>query len=356
MILKNKKKLGTGFLLVAFLCLAFYFFLSPAQGDSEKAASEDRQGAAAVKVKVLHVQSAPMKDTLVLPGQTYADGDVILSAEINGRAEWIGPEEGDIVKKDQEIIKIDAKTLKARLDNATATLRLAEDQARRRKKLFKQGVVSEEELDSILTARTQAMAAAMEARINYSKGVIASPLDGVVDNLYIDEGEYVTEGTALVQIVDRDKVRVHINVSEQDIRYIKMGQPAVVTIDAWGNKKWQGKVTYIAAQATSSTRTFRVRIMVENKDKVIHPGMMARVAIERRTALKALSVPLSAVLNRGGEQVIFVEENGIAKRRVVGLGILQKDSIEIVSGLKEGENCIIKGQTELNHGMRVEVQ
>ena len=109
-------------------------------------------------------------------------------------------------------------------------------------------------------------------------------------------------------------------------------------------------------KADPTTRTFKVRLVVDNSDCKIRPGMIARVALIRRLIENAVTAPLFSIIDKGGERIVFVEENGVAHARIVSIGVIESDTVQITDGLKPGENLIVKNQHEVEEGMKVTVE
>jgi membrane fusion protein, multidrug efflux system len=99
-----------------------------------------------------------------------------------------------------------------------------------------------------------------------------------------------------------------------------------------------------------------VRVLIENPNHQIRPGMIARVAFLRRLIPDALSVPLFALQDKGGERLLFVEEEGIARARTVSIGVIAGDRVQITDGLNPGDHLIVTGQRDVEEGMQVQVQ
>src|SRR4030042_546028 len=182
----------------------------------------------AVKVSVVRVEPAPMKDILVLPGETEAWQDVRVAADAAGRAEWVGAKEGQTVKEGDLIAKIDVAALKAALDRAEAALKLADDLYQRRFKLFERNIINQEELDKSQTERTLARANFRQMQIEYERGSLRAPLTGLVNQLFVDEGEFVDKGKPFVDLVNVDKIKINVNFPELDVRWLKVGQKTMV--------------------------------------------------------------------------------------------------------------------------------
>ncbi len=370
---KNKdaarRKAGRGTRALSWLALVPAFLLaltlggcgetaqpSDAAPAAEASVSASPEAGEAVQVRTAKVVPVTMRDVLTLPGETAPDADVVLSSETEGTVLWVGPAEGDRVAVGQVLLRIDVSADQAKLQSAEVALRLAREQAERRKRLFAEQVLSREELDEALTAVDTARAAVDEARAGFVQGEVRSPIAGVVDSQDADPGEYVSKGQKLMEIVNRDVVRVQVSVPEMDVRYLAPGSGAEVTVDAWPGRDWSGRVSWIAAKADEGTRTFTTRVLVDNADGAIRPGMLARVRFVRREIEGAVAVPLSAIRDKGGERVLFVEDGGTARSRTVELGVIQGGLVQILKGLAPGENLIVAGQDAVEEGVRVRVQ
>lgn len=335
----------------------------PAATDAQPLMAEAKPAAAAaersqyiVNVKVETVAPAPLRDVLVLPGETEALKDVSLASERAGVVEWVGVTEGQMVRAGQQIIRINLSALEAARDRARANLTLAEDQLRRRRDLYERKVLSREELEQAETERTVAQANLREAEVNYNHGITTSTTNGVVNKVYVDPGEYIAEGATVADIVNVDTLRVNFNVPEADVRFLAEGSKAVVRLDTYPGREWEGTVDFVAWKADTATRTFRVRLVVNNRDGAIRPGMIARGAFVRRSVADALTAPLFSVLDKGGERVVFVERNGVAEARTVELGVIDGDRVEVRKGLAAGDRLIVVGHTEVEDGTKVNVR
>ena len=324
---------------------------APAPG----AAAEQETGHR-VQVRVHRVELVARRDVLTLPGETEPHADVVLSSETDGVVEWVGPVEGQRVEQGETLMRIDVAAKRAKLEQAELSSRLAEAQARRREQLFQESVLSREELDESRTAMEVARASVAEARADFAQGQVRAPISGVVESLDADPGEFVSVGQQLLRLVNRDVVRVIVSVPEMDVRYLSPGSEADVTVDAWPGRAWRGRVDFVSAKADSATRTFTVRVLVDNADGAIRPGMLARASFLRREIADAVAVPLSSVQDKGGERMLFVEQGGVVRARTVELGVIQGGVVQVLSGLEPGENLIIAGQGSVEEGTQVVVQ
>ena len=341
-------------LLAVLLTLVFVAGCGPSEGKVET--KNDQSRAKLVQVSVITIKPTPIKDALLLPGETEAWHDVRLASEIDGIVERIDPREGQAVKEGQLIATIEVSALKAALDHAEASFELADKLYQRRKLLSQRNVIAKEELDRSLNERTLALSNLRRAKVTYERGFLHSPINGLVNHLHIDVGEFVDRGDPVADLVNVDKIKINVNVPELDVRYLRVGQKAMVTVDAFPGRRLPGRIDFVAYKADPATKTFRVRVLIRNTDGEIRPGMIARVAFLRRIIPDALVVPLFALVDKGGERIIFVEKDGIAYARTVSIGVIEGDRIQITEGLEVGDHVIVNGQTEVEEGMQVQVQ
>jgi len=348
--------------LMKSLCIvsaAFLILLFVAGCDSPEGRAQPQNGRAqtkAVKVSVVEVEPVSIRDILALPGETEAWHDILVPADTSGRVEWIGPREGDMVKKGQLLARIDVSSHKAVLDRAEAAFKLADDLYQRRHKLFERKIINQEELDRSLTERTLTDASLREARYEVARGFVRAPVSGMINHLFVDEGEFIERGKPMVELVNVDKIKINVNVPELDVRYLRPRQKTTVTIDAFPDRRLSGIVDFVAYKADLATKTFLVRVLINNPDHNIRPGMIARVVFLRRVIPDALVAPLFAIVDKGGERILFVEKDGVAHARMVSIGLIEGDRVRITNGLNAGDHLIVTGQTEVEEGMKVQVR
>ncbi|MFP4474296.1 MAG: efflux RND transporter periplasmic adaptor subunit [Desulfatibacillaceae bacterium] len=309
-----------------------------------------------VRVHTTRVEPLPLEDILVLPGETEAANDVLVSADTDGVVESIGVAEGGRVEQGQLIARIDVEALKSVLDRARSAYELAEGVCRRREKLFAKDLVTEEEMDRVSTECALAKSQLRQAEIEYERGFLKSPVSGIVNSLMVDEGEFVRRGSVAAEVVNVDRIIVNVNVPELDVRWLSVGDRVDVVVDAYPNRGFTGIVDFIAYKADPATKTFPVKVLIDNPDHVIRPGMIARARFVRRTIPDAVVAPLFALVDRNGERLVYVMEDGVAKGRVVEIGVIRKDMVQITDGLEPGDQLIVVGQTEVEEGVKVEAR
>lgn len=201
----------------------------------------------------------------------------------------------------------------------------------------------------------QAQAAVDLIKTNIENSVIKAPVSGMISSKQIQPGEMCQAGATLGAVVNIDRVKVVINVPEEDINKLKDGQEATVNVDALGNEgRIKSKIS-IVSPASGASRLFQVKIEMENKDHRLKPGMFANVNVVRGIKENVITIPKDAVLIKKHGNVVYVVKEGKAEERLVKVGVTNGDRVEITEGLKEGETVVTSGQNMLTEGSAVKI-
>ncbi len=294
-------------------------------------------------------------DRVYLTGVAEAWEAVTISAEMAGKIERQTYDEGDAVAAKDEIIRINTTSIEARLDQARAEHKLTEQEYERVKELRARGISSPQEYDRAATNRDAASAGLRMAEVEFAHSIIRPGIDGVVDRLYNEAGEYVTIGKPLVRVVQVDTVKVLVGIPERDVPHFKPGDPVMMRFDALSDRIINGTIFRIATTAEPATRSFVTEIRVDNPGRTIKPGMVARVALVRASFPEAITVPMFAVLSRPEGRFVFIEKDGHAVMRAVEVGFFQEGEVLITKGLDPGDHLIVTGHRTLRDGDAVRV-
>lgn len=265
--------------------------------------------------------------------------------------------------------------------NARVALELAEKNLRRAEKLIESGDISrsffdeqrahrdqlKEQYESALSLARQNYAAVMTARANVanaesqlglaqrnlSYALVFSPIDGFVAERTADLGEYVSPTTKVATIVRINPLRVRIDIPEQAIPEVNVGQSVSVTTSAWPNRNFSGRIARISPNVSQTSRTLTVEAEIENSSGVLKPGQFATVRILQSRAQPAVLVPSRAVRTEAGVNRVYVIKDGHAHERLVQLGQTEGDLIEIKSGVAADETVATNNIDQLSDGMAV---
>jgi HlyD family secretion protein len=345
-----------------------------------------------IKVTVEKVKRQDLVSITSASGEIKPKKNVNISAQIPGRVIKIGVEEGQRVKAGDFLLKLDAsqyeanaerdraliRSYKAELIKANAVLKKDESFYKRQQQLYDEKLISKEQLEaakaqdeiskathqSIRYQIQQAEATLQSTLDNLSKTVYNSPIDGIITSLRVEEGEVAiigtmnNPGTVLMTIADLSVMEVEVEADETDVIGVRLGQKAEVRVDALPDQTIMGKVTEIGSSALQKVTTsqeskdFKVIITLENPQESLKPGLSASADIITAEKKDVLAVPISSLVLRekGGkeknkneeqEEGVYTVENNRAKFCPVKKGIMGEMTIEITSGLKDGQEVIV---------------
>lgn len=304
------------------------------------------------------------------PATVFADPTRLLSVQspVTGQFVQINKQLGDYVRRGETLFSIRSPFLAqavSEVQKADAAVILTKQTFKRQKQLFAAKIASlsdvqqakndYEQAISELT-RAKAQLKTLHAKNTSSRGLLAestsltvqSPQSGYVTELNASTGSYWNDTTRpVLTIIDVDKVYIICNLQEKDFKDVFVGQSVALTLDAY-SKPIQSKVDYISPILNTDTRTIEVGILYDNKKGLLKPNMFADAQFTSRRR-QCILLPLTAVIQRGFDSVVFVETSPwVFEPRVVQTRQQSNDSIEIVSGLKLGERVAITGGIILN--------
>jgi RND family efflux transporter MFP subunit len=191
------------------------------------------------------------------------------------------------------------------------------------------------------------------AQKNLQYAVIPAPIDGYVTERTADLGEYVSPQQKVATLVRTNPLRIRIDIPEQAIPEVKVGQSVSITTSAWPDKNFEGRVARIAPNVTAQSRTFTVEAQIENNGNALKPGQFATVRILQERADPAVLVPARAVVNEAGVNRVYVIKNGHAEQRLVQTGQTDGDLIEIRNGVAADEQVATSNLEQLTDGIAV---
>jgi membrane fusion protein (multidrug efflux system) len=314
---------------------------------------------APVKVTVIPVVAEPaFVDTFELPGVVEPNKVVEVSAEADGKVEWIGPQKGALVRAGEPLMRLNTDLLEAQFQMAQAQAKNSQTEFDRIKGLVEKGASPSRDLDAARTQLTISQAQLEEARVRLARARIAAPMSGVLNDVPVEEGEYVTvmPQTTVAEIVDTSVVKVAAEVPERDIAFLSVGDKADVLVDIKGcQTTLTGTTTFISQLANARTRSTRLEITLPNQDGRLRSGQIVHVRLTRQILKDVILIPLLAVIPMEDGKAVYVVESSEAVRRPVQLGAIKGDRVQILSGLQPGDQLIVAGHRFVAPGQKVEV-
>ena len=337
-------------------------------------------------VKVSKVKRGDISVPLVATGTIFPKYESKIGPKISGTIETVYVDEGDEVGKGKILVQLDQESLLIAVRQGQAIVRVAEAQLKeaevkvenlkkerkRLANLFKKNVISQQKYDDIDTAYSMAVteievirAQILSCRENLAMAeqklrdtVIIAPFSGLIVKRFINQGEYVSTmpPSPLFLIMNIDKVKTEIGLPEVHIAHINIGNPVDVTVDTYRGITFKGRISTINPMVDPVSRAFTVKVEIPNKDHRLKPGMFARVKIYPKIHKDALIVPFKSVMKREGNTVVFVIDGNTVRLRAVTAGINNEREIEVIDGLKEGEEVVVEGHYGMADNTKVRVE
>lgn len=320
---------------------------------------------------------------LVASGYVVAQRKAEVASKATGRLEFLGFEEGDLVKAGQVIARLDNKDFMATLDLTKATLQQAEVDSmdkgrkyRRAQSLFKSGSITDAELESAEAAYRNATALVEQAKanvrvaeVNLDNSYIRAPFDGTVLTKNADVGEIVapfassaSSKGSVVTLADMSSLEVEADVSESNLDRVRVGRPCEIILDAYPTVRYPGSVKKIVPTADRARATVLTRVAFDQLDERVLPEMSARVSffvdssdLRQSSGASMVTVPKDAVTTRGADKVVFAITGEVVAITTVQTGKEIGSQIEITSGLQPGQKIVLSPPGKLETGQKITI-
>lgn len=331
-------------------------------------------------------------------GYVVAQRKAAVASKGTGRLEYLGVIEGDRVKKGEMIGRLESSDVEAALSQANANLALAragyesamaekEDAAsnfERQKALFDMQSISRAEYDAANARNRRAIAAIASADANIQFAIanvraaevgventyIRAPFDGVVLTKNANVGEVISpfgaaagSRGAIVTVADMHSLEVEADVSESNIEKIKEDLPCEITLDAYPEKRYPGRVSKIVPTADRAKATVLTKVKFDDLDERVLPEMRAKVSFLKADNVRStgntapkISVPASSIATRNGQKVVFVVKGDAVIETAVTLGEAMGNRIEIITGVAAGEKVVLRPAESLKTGTKITTQ
>ena len=294
-----------------------------------------------VLVKVQMVSAQPVEQLTELTGNIEAKTINFIAPTIPGRIDNIFVEVGSRVRKGQLLVQMD----KTNLVQAKLQLTNAERELGRVSELLKSGSATQQQYDQ-LTSQVDVL---RETVRNLAENTeLHSPIDGIVTARSFDPKNIFAGAQPILVVMQIMPVKVMVNISEIYFPQVKQGMEVRVRLDVYPDRFFTGKINIIYPTIDQLSRTFRTEITIANADMAIRPGMFARVELNFGT-IDNVVVPDLAIIKQPGtnSRYVFTVEDGLAHRRELQLGRLIGNQYEVISGIEQGTQVVVAGQSRL---------
>ena len=360
----NRKTVGIVLAVVAVAGVAAYFMLHGGKSQVQ------------VNFETAKVEKATIGSSITATGTVEAVTTVEVGTQVSGIIDKIYVDYNSPVKRGQVIAELDKTNLVSELNSANSNLQGARSDLNyqqanynRQRTLFEKGLISANDFESARLALEQAQSvlsqrqeAVNKARTNLGYATITSPIDGIVLSKAVEEGQTVASSfntpTLFTIVKDMTDMRVIADVDEADIGEVREGQRVTYTVDAYPSEVFQGTVTQVRNEATTTNNvvTYEVVISAPNPDLKLKPGLTANVTVYTLEQPNVVSVPSKAlrftptkemlqpgqkIVDCNAQKKLWVREGNTFKAYGVSVGISNGTRTQIVSGIKEGTEVIV---------------
>ncbi|MCL4461091.1 MAG: efflux RND transporter periplasmic adaptor subunit [Nitrospirae bacterium] len=355
---------GVVLVISAVLILAGYrvYHRKVTENRITSATTVKQQDKKALAVFTTHPERRAISETITLTADIQPINQAAIYAQVSGYLESIRVRRGYRVKKGETLATIKDTTYRAQLQQATATRDYTCLNAKRYKKLLAKNLVSKDSYDLAREQCDQARAAVDYAAQQLAYTRITAPFDGYIFNRMVDPGATIPASTAAVAsnqnplftVVDTHVVKIIISVPEGDVRYLHVGVPVQVMVDAFPGEIFPGKITRMNPALDVQTRTLAVEIDMPNPKGLLKPGMFAKSILHLRSVSDAIILPKDAVLHSNGHSYVFrVDPGNLLRKAPVITGIEGRSHVQIEKGVDVNDLVVIPGQLHLSEGETV---
>jgi membrane fusion protein (multidrug efflux system) len=321
--------------------------------------------APAPRVTVASVEAHRVVERIQAAGDLIAKEEATVSTEVGGLVTEILVDEGEAVEKGTAVLEIDPERRKLELHSrqagvarAKAGLREQERETRRIETLGSRDVASQAQRDEAETQLQSARSELAEARAQLGlaeralrDASVRAPFAGLIARRYVSQGEFVSVGQKLFDLVALDPIEIEFRVAEVDSARVAIGSEIDVRVAPYPDEVFRASVSVVSPRIDPGTRTLRVKGVLANPDGRLRPGLFARVDLGVSDRSGIAMVPEDAMLQRADGSVAFRLVGGDrVQRRVLTTGVFQDGYVEVVEGLEIGDLVVVRGHAALVDG------
>ena len=306
-------------------------------------------------VTVTPVAKEKLSESVSLIGTITANNDVAIVSETQGKVTKVYANIGDYVEAESTIVQVDDELKQAAFATAEVNYEKAKKDLERFESLIKENSISDTQLEGARLGFKSAEAQYIVARRQYSDTKIKTPISGIVSARPVDLGTMIQNNNTIANVVDISRLKVRLNVSEQDAFRIKVGDLVDVTTNVYPGVSFEGKVSTISSKADDA-HTYPIEVVLANNSQ--HPlkaGMFGRVSLISVKDHESVTIPRQALVGSTKKPQVYVVDNGIARLRDIVIGAQVGTNLEVLTGVRESETIVISGQNNLKDSVVVTV-
>jgi membrane fusion protein (multidrug efflux system) len=275
--------------------------------------------------------------------------------EIAGRVVEIGFLEGQPVKQGDLLIRLDDSLNRAEVAETEARLELAKRNFERTEELFSGKIATARARDEARSNLDVGTATLELAKVRLEKTRIVAPFDGIAGLRNVSVGDYVTAGQDLFNLEEIDPIKADFRIAEKFLSALRTGQAIQIAVDAFPGRSFEGEVYAIDPRIDAAGRSIVIRAKVDNDERLLRPGLFARITLIFELKPEALTVPEQAIMPRGDDQFVYRVIDGKAMQTKVRIGTRRDGRVEIVEGLTGDDVVVTAGHQKIRDGAAVQI-
>ncbi len=307
-----------------------------------------------IPVSVIPVEKGVLSKDVVATGTLEASEVLNLVSETQGKIIKKYKEKGDKVNVGDVIAKVDDEVISANVLTAEANYAQFEKDVERLTRLAEQNAVTKRDLEQTTIGMKKAKADLINARKALDNTSIKSPIRGIINNDFVTEGQFLSGGAKVCEIVNNNQLKLNIKITEFEVYKIEPGQEVEIRLSVFPDKKFTGKITSIAEKADAAMK-FNVEITLDNDVQAhLRSGLYAEAHLPVKNQ-EHLIIDKACITGSMEQPTVYVAQNGKAVKRQLVTGQSTDKKIEVLSGLTEGDQVIASGQLNLKDGDDINV-
>jgi membrane fusion protein, multidrug efflux system len=317
----------------------------------------DKEGGNAVTVSVTEVQPEDFAEVLQLTGTVASFDDVKVPTDEGGRVlQWMLPR-GASVRKGQVLVVLDSAIARATYDAAVAQYNIAQTNYEKQKRVYEQQGISELQLKTLQYQRDAAKAQMDMSRERLDRTKVKSPINGVLNERYVENGEMSAPGMPIAHVVNIGNLKIEAGVPERYAGNFRTGDKVTFTVDAVPGHEFHGTVGFVAAAVNKDNRTIPIEVLVSGAGGKLKPEMIASVNIVLTASRNVIAIEGDYISKTNIDEFsVYVVEDAVARERKITIGGSSRGKVLISSGLKAGDKLITLGYQNVADGQPVFVK
>jgi membrane fusion protein (multidrug efflux system) len=340
---------------LAIFAVALLTFTACGNGNGDNNGENDQEEIVVIPVEATSVSRGDISAYYSNTATLEAEQEALIVAKVRGIVKEILVEEGDKVKAGQVIAKIEDQQYQIEADRAKSNMDRLYNDFKRSKELYDKNAISAEEYQNKQFEYEAQKSAYELAKLNVEYTSIKSPISGVISERLIKKGNMIGTDQNVYKVTDFDPLQAILYVPEHEMAKINKNQPAEIKVDALPGKSFKAHVERISPIVDPATGTFKVTVVIDDKNEKLKPGMFGRVKIVYDTRLSTKMIPKAAVMSEDQTQTVFVVRDSLAYKKVIVTGYVNGINIEVLEGLDDGEIVVTTGQGSLKDSAKVNV-